>query len=482
MIVPYMGTMESWAREWLEGERAKGVKCLEIKTRGSKHYVYHSTTHWDKVLKKPVKASKYLGKLDPDKGFIKSNGMARYEAPNVRSVTEYGNAMLLHKAMEDIQPLLMEAFPDSWEEIYALATVRVQGNVPLKRAKPVWEKLFNVDSIEPALNPTSVSKLLHNVGVDRIGQDMVFRSLMDQSDQLVYDLTSIFSRSMSILQAEKGYNKDKIHLPQINLALLCSVDTGLPTMIRSLPGSVKDIKTLYNSLAEIDISRKTLILDRGFFSEDVIEFLEEKDIKFVLPTRRNSSYYDNRIHLNGHFTYHKRLIQCGRRKVGDRFLYLYEDKDLELEEVKTLYRKLDEGLIDKLELRKKEKLAGKILVASNLDIKEEELYELFKKRERVEKMFDTYKNVLDADRLYLQDDESVFGHVFVSFLALYAYCKLEGMLKKAGLSRKISPMDLLLQYSKVYNIDFGDTSVTSEVPKKVRDLDRKLGLNIFPTT
>ena len=29
------------------------------------------------------------------------------------------------------------------------------------------------------------------------------------------------------------------------------------------------------------------------------------------------------------------------------------------------------------------------------------MYELYKKRERVEKMFDTYKNVLDADRLYL---------------------------------------------------------------------------------
>ena len=46
------------------------------------------------------------------------------------------------------------------------------------------------------------------------------------------------------------------------------------------------------------------------------------------------------------------------------------------------------------------------------------MYELYKKRERVEKLFDAYKNVLDADRLYLQDDESVCGHVFISFLSL----------------------------------------------------------------
>ena len=82
----------------------------------------------------------------------------------------------------------------------------------------------------------------------------------------------------------------------------------------------------------------------------------------------------------------------------------------------------------------------------------------------------------------MQDDESVFGHVFISFLSLYAYCKLEVMLKKAELNRKMSPGDLLLQYSKVYHVRIGDRTLISEVPKKVRDLDSKLGLSLFPTT
>jgi hypothetical protein len=96
-------------------------------------------------------------------------------------------------------------------------------------------------------------------------------------------------------------------------------------------------------------------------------------------------------------------------------------------------------------------------------------------------MFYAYKNVLDADRLYLQDDESVFGHVFISFLSLYAHCRIEGMLKKAGLSHEISPADLLLQYSKVYHIELSTGSVISEVPRKVMDLDRDLELKLFPT-
>ncbi|MDQ1282559.1 MAG: hypothetical protein QG666_348 [Euryarchaeota archaeon] len=473
--------MEQWARDWLEGERARGIKRLEIKNRGPKHYVYESTTHWDSVLKKRVKTSNYKGKLDPEQGFIESKSMNGLDFGPVRNVTEYGNAMLLHEAMEDLKPLLMTAFPNNWEAIYALSMIRTCGNVPLKRCKVVWEKLYNPSMITANMNPGAVSKLLRTVGVDRKAQDIVFRGILDHSEQLIYDLSTMFSRSMSILQAEKGYNKDKIHLPQINLALLCSADTGFPTMIKSVPGSVRDISTLANTIKEMNISGKTLVLDRGFFSEDVIKKLSELKIDFVLPTRRNSHYYDVRIHLTEHFMYHKRLIECGKRSVDDIVIYKFEDLDLKLEETKTLYLKLDEGKIDKNELREKLKNAGTIIILSNKDMPEQAMYELYKKRERVEKLFDTYKNVLDADRLYLQDDESVFGHVFISFLSLYAYCKLESLLKKAGLNGKISPLDLLLQYSKVFHLEIGDKGLISEVPKKLRDLEKKIGIHVFPT-
>jgi hypothetical protein len=42
-------------------------------------------------------------------------------------------------------------------------------------------------------------------------------------------------------------------------------------MIRALPGSVKDITSLYNSLGEVGTGGKILILDRGFFSQEVVE-------------------------------------------------------------------------------------------------------------------------------------------------------------------------------------------------------------------
>jgi len=376
--------------------------------------------------------------------------------------------------------LLRKGFPDCWREVSALAMVRVTGNVPLKRVKDAWEKLYDAEDIKPHLNTKKLSKVLHNVGMNRSGQNIIFNELMDLSKQLVYDLSSVFSRSINISQAERGYNKDKIQVPQINLALLCSADSGLPTMIRSLPGSVKDIATLYHSISELNLRGKILVLDRGFFSMDVVNFLSGKHISYVLPTRRNSHFYDTRIHLNGHLYYHDRLIRYGKRACDNFFLYLFEDQDLMLEERKTLYRRLDDGKIDKKELRERMKKAGKILILSNLDVDGTEIYELYKGRETVEKMFDTYKTVLEADKIYLQDDESVFGHVFISFLSFYIHCKLEQILKKGELNRKMTPVDLLFKYGKVYHVDLGDRGMVTEVPRKVRDLDERLGLDIFP--
>lgn len=472
--------MERWAKEWLEDQRKQGTKCLEIKVSGKNHYVYYSTTHWDKDLKKAVKTSGYLGKLDPVEGFIRSGSRNKAQSTEARNIKEYGNSMMLHESMKDLKPLLAEAFPDSWEEIYSLAMVRVLGHVPLKRVESAWDKLYNADGINPNLNPKNLSNVLREVGLDRIAQDQIFKILLDQSQQLVYDLSCMFSHSMSVSQAEKGYNKDKIQVPQINLALLCNAESGLPTMIRSLPGSLKDIRTLHNSISELDIRNKILILDRGFFSEDVMRFLGEQDISYIIPARRNSNYYKTRIHINEHLHYHERLIRCGRRKVGNKFLYVFEDQHLMAEENDTLYRKLDEEKINKEELKEMMKRSGRILLVSNLDLPEKEIYELYKKRERVEKLFDTYKSALSSDRLYLQDDEAIFGHVFISFLSLYAYSRLELALKKAELNYKLSPVDLLFEFGKVYHYDLGENELISEVPKKVLDLEAKLGISIFP--
>jgi hypothetical protein len=62
----------------------------------------------------------------------------------------------------------------------------------------------------------------------------------------------------------------------------------------------------------------------------------------------------------------------------------------------------------------------------------------------------------------------------------HAYCKLELLLKKAGLNKKITPLDLIFEFSKVYYINFGESGKVMEIPKKIRDIEAKLGSEPIP--
>jgi len=477
-VFPNIQYMDEWAKAWLTEQRKQGKKGIEVKEISNNHYVYHSTTYWDKGLKKRRKISEYIGKLDRTKGLIE--GVKRsITATNLRGIKEYGNAVLFDRLLVDMRSCLADAFENSWEEVYALAITRSTGYLPLKRVRDAWDKIYDVQGIKPNLDAKNLSHVLKAVGSDSRAQESVFKALSEKDKNLIYDLSTILTRS-SINFAELGYNKYKIHVPQINIALFCSLETGLPTMIRTVPGSVRDIKSLYNSIIEAKKEGGTIVLDRGFFSKDAIKFLLEKKINFILPARRNSRLYETEVDLDNHLFYHKRLIKCNKTKVNDIFLYLYEDQQLMLEENVTLYQKLDDGKIDTNELIEAQKHAGKILIVSNLNLDEKSIFMQYKSRDRIEKLFDTYKNVLQADILYLQDNESVFGHIFISFLSLYTYTKIEMALKKADLLSNMSPKDVLLELSKIYLVELNDCNLISEIPRKLEKLDEKLGLDLFP--
>ncbi len=98
----------------------------------------------------------------------------------------------------------------------------------------------------------------------------------------------------------------------------------------------------------------------------------------------------------------------------------------------------------------------------------------------MEKLFNYYKNMLDADRMYLQDDPSVQGHVFTAFVSLYGYCKLQGMLRKAELGHKYAPHDLLTIFKKVHEITLNDKTIITDIPKNIEDLQTKLNYHIHP--
>ncbi len=141
---------------------------------------------------------------------------------------------------------------------------------------------------------------------------------------------------------------------------------------------------------------------------------------------------------------------------------------------------LDDNAIEKDEFHERIKKSGKILLISNINRDCSWIYSIYKSRDIVEKHFDVSKNVLRSDIMYLQDDDSVFGHLFISFLSLYGYCTIQNLLRKGGLLNKVSPIDILEEFSSLYIIEGEDKNMITEIPGKVKILNEKIGENIFP--
>ncbi|MEM4090951.1 MAG: IS1634 family transposase, partial [Thermoplasmatales archaeon] len=76
---------------------------------------------------------------------------------------------------------------------------------------------------------------------------------------------------------------------------------------------------------------------------------------------------------------------------------------------------------------------GKVFILTSLDVDGDILYRLYKSREDVEQSFDAMKNELEEDKTYLQDDESIWGYFFITFLSLYQHYRVLSLIRSNDL-------------------------------------------------
>lgn len=121
---------------------------------------------------------------------------------------------------------------------------------------------------------------------------------------------------------------------------------------------------------------------------------------------------------------------------------------------------------------------GTISVITDLGESGERIYNLLKSRAEIEIRFDTFKNVLNADRTYMRDDYQMEGWMFINFVALVFYYRLYRLLADNSLLKKFSTADVLVHLSRVYRLKIQDRWITAEIPKKTRDIMGKLSIPI----
>jgi len=473
-------TMQQWIKD-IANQAKKTYGSIEIKTKNGNYYLYKATSKRLPNKKYPQKITgQYIGKITPQ-GIITPQ-------TNPRTIYEHTNATLLLTLLNDITPQLEKNFPNHHKELTALTIVKTLHNTPIKYIKDAWEKLYPSTQIQATLNRNTLSEILREIGANWDAQSNFFNTLLKDQSVYYFDLSSIFSRSTNLNLAERGYNKEHRFIDQINFALLFSQEQKAPVMLKPMPGSVRDVKTLSNLVTEFNLKNCTAILDRGFFSKANIKELLSLGVSFILPLKRNSKFVDYDLVPNKPFTYSDRGIAYAVKQVEFEgrvlWLFVFEDALLRGEEMSNLLKRKAKAALEglTLEVGVDERRLGRVSLLSSLDLGGDVIYGLYKERELVEVAFDAFKNELENDKCYLGDVDAVRGYFFVSFLCLYLYFRVLDRIRVAGLTGELSVNELLFLLSKVYVVKCANGKErVSEIPKKVEMLLKKLDLkNVLP--
>lgn len=475
--------------DWVLKQKKKGT---EIRKIGHNFYLYKVTSVWDKDKGRAKKITeKFLGTITHD-GLVEPRHERVRASQNNIAVKEYGATNFLLQANDDIKERFEELYPDTWKELFIFAIFRLLYTTPLKSLQAYYASSFLSETLPGAhLSPKVLGNLLGDVGKERERTKAFLRQFVSGNDFLLIDLTHVFSLSENIISSVPGYNSERDFLPQIHLIFLFSLDHHLPSYFRMVAGSIRDVSSLALTIKEAGVQHAALIGDKGFYSEDNVLALEKEGLHYLLPLKRNSSLIDyskiqtgDRRAFDGYFLFEKRAIwyYSYRLREGEltgRQITVFMDERLKAEEEKDYLSRADKVDTTTLEtFFTVQHRMGTISVITDLDESGERIYNLLKSRAEIETMFDTFKNVLHADRAYMRDDYQLEGWMFINFVALVFYYRLYRLLADNSLLKKYSPGDVLLHLSRVYRLKIQDRWLTAEIPKQTRDILEKLCIPI----
>lgn len=472
--------------QWALKHKKPGTELRLMKGR---YYLYEVSSKWNKEKKRAQKITgKILGRITEDRGFMPS-GERMHPVLQLKELSTKSSGMgpFVESVVRDVLPALKKHFGGEAESIFCASLMRLAHQSPLKNMELHFKQDFLSEVFSGvSLSDKNMTALLKNIGGDREKINAFFREFSRPGEHILMDMTAIHSKSKEMSLNHPGYNSSGNFDPQANLLLLFSQTLHEPVYYRLLPGNIRDVKSVKLSLKEAGINDAVFIADKGFYSANNIDELENAELHYVIPLKRNHTLIDykplkkkGKKGLSHHFKYQERYIFCSISKnIEGKMLYIFLDDRLRLEEEQSYLNRIDVQKEDKLSIKEFHKIAhtfGTFTVLTNLSEKTPlEIYEIYKSRMEVETAFDAFKNTLQADRTYMQNDQSLEGWMFINYLSLLTYWRILKLLVSKELLSKISIKDLLIHLSYIRKIRINGEWHLAEITDKTKKLFAKL--------
>lgn len=487
--------------QWALNHKKPGT---ELKLVNGRYYLYEVKSIYDKTLKRSKKISgSILGRITESEGFIpsekkmlKERSAKTYLNKDVLCL-EYGYAKWLLNEMdqEDILKDLKKYFPSLWQFIVAMVYCRTAYQSPLKNVPFHLSQSTIIDLIgwKENLSDQKISDALFQLGSKTRAIHDFMKPCNNNGKTILIDATDVVLQSKKISLSQKGYNANMDFQPQFVLLYLYDAQSLSPLYYRLLPGNIREISAMQNTIKMAGMDACTFIADKGFFSEANVSELERLEMKFIIPLRRDNKQInykvlddiertDNYFEYSGRFVFHaKTIIKKGRN------IELFWDgklKEQEKADYLTRIKTVPESY-SKDKFNEKIKSMGTLAIMHNTELNPQETYCEYKNRGEIEQLFDHLKNTIDASSSNMQREQSLNGWMFINHLSmkmaykLFMILKTTPLNKRQTLNHKYSIGDTIDHLKSIKKIQFGEKDfVISELNKATKNLLEKMKISI----
>ena len=487
--------------ESIKSKRPTQFGAVEIRYIKGHYYVYRVSSRWDPQKGRPQKTTgKSIGKITEADGFIPNgNGIRLIQemrvAPDVAPVVRnYGAYEVLQQLSPEIGKGLREYFPDVFREIRTISLLRLVDSVTsAKMIQPLFLDSYMSDvCADLALSEESVRKFVAKLGSMQDQQEAFMRGNVMPGTTLLFDGTTIFTRSSDSLSA-KGYNPEHSQNPQARILYVFERDSHRPVFYRVIQGSVVDKSAFMDTVNASGCKDCIIIVDKGFYSKKNVSALLEAGMRYILPLQDNTVNVETEFYQNnddnkwdGVFTYKKRAVWFRKRPSGNRgnYIYTFRDDFRRAEMVGRFVEKAEKDYGEEEREPKdvlKEIRMGYFSFCSNLDLPAKEIYLNYKQRWDIEQCFDYLKNSVSKSASHAHNDNYFRGWAFLNHISLLYYYGLLNALCNKKLDDKYSVEDVLKLTKNIYRVNTGEDQgyKISAIQKKIQELLDALEIDLL---
>lgn len=487
------------------------MSTIRYQKRGNKYYVYEVTQYWDKELKKPRQATKYLGHSETNGGEYKktwaniktersetSERPERSKGPE-RAILDFGDSFAINEVAKDIglTDVIKGSFGESVDSIMTLACYQIVEGSAMHTCEDWFEgnianKLFTSAKIKSQ----DISRLFEKLGKQDV-QQQFFKNYVakffPQKTGLLIDSTALPSAINSSINAF-GHTSDGIK-ENITCLMLVDKESKLPIYFRAVGGDINDNSTLQTTIKEIrhlGLNTGSAILDAGFCSKDNLKYLCKEEVDFVtrLP-RSHKVFYEliDEVNLEQSVSnavrYGDRVVFIASKETklyGEgMFVHVILDlskraKDMNVILKDNIDADAEYNESEAMELNKKLKYSGFLILLSKSNINRQDILPTYYTRQAIEQIFGFAKSNNSLLPLRVHSEQSVKGYLLLAFLSLVLFVTV-----RKRLQPDITTDKALLRLRSLKAKIYDNEILIQEPNKKVKDIAKKLNI-IMPTS